>query len=249
MTVDNLIRSPQNDKGRVSMGEINISGEVQDALNAIDTEVLDKLIEQCLHEERPDVLRILRLESCGAYVAAQFREYVRTLAEYGNAKAAKKRTETKFRVRHVGRNLAHAVQEMKHRVKTEEEEGCLFYVDDQIMPPCRFSERVTVRVSYRWRRTIEDELAGGSITFLHDVDLRPDHTMSLPKRKLSATKQEQERQSKLYHEWKHLMELGLCSVRDYFREGGNGTTIPQSFQAKTDSYTRGLNNYSARFWL
>jgi len=45
------------------------------------------------------------------------------------------------------------------------------------------------------------------------------------------------------------MKLGLYSLRDYFKGGGDGSKIPQSFQAKTDSYSRGLNNFSAKFWL
>lgn len=61
------------------MGEINISRGGQDALRAVDTDVLDKLIVQCLSEERPYALRILRLESCGLYVASQLREYEKAL--------------------------------------------------------------------------------------------------------------------------------------------------------------------------
>lgn len=231
------------------MSEINIPSDERDALKAIDTNVLNKLIEQCLYEERPSALRILRLESCGPYAASQLRAYEKALAEYSKAKAARKRAETEYRARRAGSYLAHAVQQMKHRVETEEKEGLLFYVDDQILPPHRFSEQVTVRVSYRWRRAIEDEWAYGSVTFSHEVDLRPDYTMPLPTRKLSAAKQEQERQGKLFGEWEHLMKLGLYSLRDYFKGGGDGSTIPQSFQAKTDSCSRGLNNFSAKFWL
>lgn len=231
------------------MGEINIPRDEQHALKAVDTNVLDKLIEQCLHVERPDALRILRLESCGSYVASRLREYEKALAEHGNAKAAKKRAETEYHVRRAGSDLAHAVRQMKHRVETEEEEGLLFYIDDQIMPPYRLSEHVAVRVNYRWRRAPEDEWVHSSITFSHDVDSRPDYTAPLPKRKPSPAKQEQDRQEKLYREWEHLARLGLHSVREYFRGGGNGATIPQTFQAKTDRYTRGLNNYSAEFWL
>ncbi|NHF68002.1 hypothetical protein [Xanthomonas hortorum] len=231
------------------MGEINIPSDERDALKAIDNNVLNKLIEQCLHEERPTALRILRLESCGPYAAAQLRIYEKALAEHRKAKLAKKRAETEYRARCAGSNLAHAIQQMKHRVETEAKEGLLFYVDDQILPPYRFSEHVTVRVSYRWRRAIEDEWTYGSVTFSHEVDLRPDYTMPLPRRKLSAAKQEQERQDKLYREWEHLMKLGLYSLRDYFKGGGDGSKIPKSFQAKTDSYSRGLNNFSAKFWL
>jgi len=229
------------------MGEINISRGEQDALRAVDTDVLDRLIEQCLSEERPYALRILRLEGCGLYVASRLREYEKALEEHCKAKAAKKRAETEYRVRRSGSDLAHAVQQMKHRVETEEKEGQLFYVEDQIMQPYRLSERITVRVSYRWRRAIEEEWVNGSITFSHDVDSRPDYTMPLPKRKPSAVKQEQDRQDRLYRECEHLTRLGLHSVREYFRACGNGAAIPQTFQAKVDPYSRRLDNFSAQF--
>ncbi|BEP54051.1 MULTISPECIES: hypothetical protein [unclassified Variovorax] len=231
------------------MGEINIPRAEQEALRAVDTEALRKLIEQSLREERPYALRDLRLENCGLYVVSRLRQYETALAEHGKAKAEKKRAETGYRARRAGSDLLDAIQQMKDRVETEEKEGQYFYVDDLIMPPSRFSERVTVRVNYNWRRSVEDKWAYGSITFVHDVDSRPDYTLPQPSRKPSAAKQERDRQEKLYDEWNHLMKLGLHSVREYFREGGDGAAIPQTFQAKADSYTRGLNNFSARFWL
>ncbi len=44
------------------------------------------------------------------------------------------------------------------------------------------------------------------------------------------------------------MRGALYSVRDYFRQGGDGAKIPESFRATVDSYSRGLNNYSTQFW-
>jgi hypothetical protein len=231
------------------MGEINIPRAEQDALKAIDAEALDKLIEQCLREERPYDLRILRLDNCGLYVASRLRDFETALTAHSQAKAAKKRAETEHRARRAGNDLAYAVHEMKDRVETEEKEGQVFYVDDLIIPPSRFSERLTVRVSYNWRRAVEEKWVYGSITFVHDVDSRPDYTMPQPKRKPSAAQHERDRQDKLYDEWNHLMKLSLHSVREYFRGGGDGEATPQTFQAKTDSYTRGLNNFSAKFWL
>jgi hypothetical protein len=229
------------------MSEINIPRDERGALKAVDTVELNKLIDQCFHEEQPAALQTLRLGSCGPYIASRLREYEKALAEHYKAKAAKKRAETESRARDAGRALEHAVAQMKHRVNTEEKEGLLFYVEDQIMPPHRFSEHMTVRVPYRWRRVIEDEWVHGSITFSHDVDTRPDYTLPISRRKLSAAKQEQDRQDRLYREWEHLKMLGLHSVKDYLREGGNGAAIPQTFRVKPDSYTRGLNNYSAQF--
>lgn len=231
------------------MGEINVPREEQDALIAIDADMLDDLIEKCMDEKRIGPLRILRIESCGQYAASKLRAFESALAEYGMARAAKKHAETECRARRAGRDLAHAVQQMKHRVETEKQEGLFFYVDDQIMPPQNFSNRLTVRVSYRWRLTIEGQWVSNSITFSHEAVLEPDYTMPLRKRKPSAGKQEQHRQDELYQEWERLVRMGLHSVREYFRAGGNGATIPQTFEAKADPYTRRLNNFSGQFWL
>lgn len=231
------------------MSEINIPRNERNALKAVDADKLDRLIKQCLSEERPDALRSIQLECCGEYVASQLRSYEVTLRAHCNAKTAKKRAETEYSARRAGDNLAHAVRQMKSRLEMEENEEQLFYIEDQIMHPSQFSEHISVIVSYRWRRTIEDEWVYGKITFFHDADLRPNFSMPLPSRKPSAAKQKQDRQDKLYREWEHLKRLGLQSVKEYFRNGADGTLIPQMFQAKINPYTRGLNNFSANFWL
>lgn len=137
---------------------------------------------------------------------------------------------------------------MQYRMEEEEREAQLFHIDDLISPPYRFSERIEVCVSYRWRQTIEDEWRHGSIIFVHDVDMRPDYTVPVPKRKLSAAKQEQDRQEKLYRYWEYFMRLALYSVRDYLKSGGDGEAIPKTFQAKADKQSHLLNNFSCDFW-
>lgn len=230
------------------MGEINIPRDQQSALKAIDTGELDRLIEQAIREERTGDLHRLSLTSCGSYVATELHSFEQALAKHRLAKSARKREETGNTLRRAGRDLSFAVNAMKRRMETEQEEGQLFQIDDQVMPPYRFSKHMSVRVGYRWRRTIEDEWQWGGITFVHDVDLRPDYTKPAPKRKPSAAKQEQDLQNQLSQIWGHLMQGALYSVRDYFREGRDGAKIPETFQATVDSYSRGLNNYSTRFW-
>lgn len=231
------------------MGEINIPRAEQEALRAVECDVLNQLIDQCLREERPSALRLLRLDSCGPYVASKLRAFEEALDTYGKSKAEKKRAETRYEALSAGRDLVDAVLQMKQRMATEEEEGQRFHIDDLIMPPHRFSERMSVRVSYRWRLSAADPWAYGDITVFHDVDMRPDYILPPPKRKPSAARQAQERQETLYREWEYLKSLALHSVRGYFRNGGNGAEIPKVFQVKPDAHTRGLNNFSAKFWL
>lgn len=230
------------------MGEINLSRDEIEALKAIDSKVLYKLIDQCLYEERSLPLRDLQLERCGEFVTSCLRNYEKSLADYAKAKASKKRSETEQSVRQAGSKLTSSVQQMKERAKREEEERKLFFVDDLVIPPSRFSEDLTVRVSYQWREAVEDDWTHGTITFSHDFDTTPDCSISLPKRKPRTAKQEQERQKKLYHVWEHLMKMSVCSVKDYLRDGCNGTDIPKSFKIKTDIYSNGLNNHSTDFW-
>jgi len=230
------------------VGEINIPREERETLKAVDIDVLGELIDRSLDERSTSSLHIFRLGSCGPFTASRLRAFEQALAEYGAAKAARKLADTESCARRAGSNLVHAVQQMRHRVETEEKEDQLFYVEDQIMPPHRFSEHLVVRASYRWRPTIEGEWKYGSIAFIYDVDSSPDYTMPQPKRKPSASKQEQDRQEKLHGEWEQLMRLGLNSVREFFREGGDAATIPETFKAIADSYSRGLNNSSTQFW-
>ena len=231
------------------MGEINIPRDEQEALRAVEYDVLNQLIDQCLREERSSTLRPLRLGNCGPYIASKVRAFEKALDTYGKAKAEKKRTETRYDALSAGRDLENAVLLVKQRMATEEEEGQRFHVDDLIMPPHRFGKRMSVRVSYRWRPSAADPWAYGDITISHDVDMRPDYTLPPPKRKPSAARQAKERQETLYREWEHLKSLALHSVRDFFRSGGNGAEIPKALQAKPDAHTRGLNNFSAKFWL
>ena len=230
------------------MGEINIPRDQQIAIAAIDASELDRLIEQAIRDERSGDLHRLPLTRCGSYIATKLHYFDQALAKHREAKAPRKRAETGDALRRAARDLSFAVGAMKQRMETEQKEAQLFFVDYQIMPPHRFSKHLSVRVSYRWRRTVDDEWTFGSITFVHDVDLRPDYTTPAPKRKPSAAKQEQDLQNRLYQTWEHLMRGALYSVRDYFREGGDGDKIPDAFQATVDSHIRGLNNYSTQFW-
>lgn len=230
------------------MGEINIPRDQQVAIAAIDASELDRLIEQAIREERSGDLHRLPLGNCGSYIATKLHSFDQALAKHREAKAPRKRAETGDGLGRAGRDLSFAVGAMKQRMETEQKEGQLFSIDDQIIPPHRFSKHLRVRVSYRWRRTVDDEWSFGHITFVHDADLRPDYTTPVPKRKRSAAKQEQDLQDRLYQTWEHLMRGALYSVRDYFRDGGDGDKIPETFQATVDSYSRGLNNYSTQFW-
>lgn len=229
------------------MGELNIPTAEIDALNAINADVLREHIDQCLRERRSFFDRTLRLDSCGAYVGSRLRAFDQALAAYANAKSAKKFAETEYDARKAGGDLEHAVQQMKARAATQQQEGQLFVVDDHVIPPFGFSEQLNVRVSYRWRADLETEWQYGTITFSHTHISRPDYLAPAPARKLSRSKQEQQRQEELSQQWEHLKSLGLHAVRDHFRRGGNGAMIPQAVKAKTDAYTQGLNNFSAAF--
>lgn len=229
------------------MGDLNVPRTTADALKAIDVDLLHELISQCLDRQQSLPLRGLRLESCGLYVSSKQQAFDRALADLRNARSAKKRAETAVDAQRASGDLLHAVLQMKARVETEEREGQLFYVEDNVMQPLRLSENLTIRISFRWRATVEDRWTFGDIVFSHKVVSRPNYLLAVPARKPSAAKQEQDRQEALHRTWEYLRDLGLQSVRDHFRQGGDGASIPQTFQAKPDSHSQGLNNFSTQF--
>lgn len=229
------------------MGEINIPSDEQHAFKMIDANELDRLIDQVIREERLGDLHRLSLSRCGQFISTKLHYFERALMKHREAKSPRKRAETEYDLRRAGRELSFAFTDMKNRMETEERERQLFLIDDRIMPPYSFSTHLSVRVSYRWRRTIDGEWISGSIIFIHDVGQGPDYLMRLARRKPGAYKQEEDRQARLYETWEYLKRGALYSVRDYFREGGDGDKIPETFQVTVD-HTGGLNNYSTRFW-
>lgn len=230
------------------MVQINMTRDEKEAVSGIDRRELQKQIDQCIYEERTGGIHSLGLSRCGLYVASALRNFERTLGDYSKAKSSKKREDTRTSVLRAGSDLVHAVQIMKDRAETEQQDGQFFYVEDQILPPASLREQLTVRISYKWRRSVEDNWTYSSITFSHTSVSRPDYSQPAPTRKPSAAKVRQGREAKLYEEWEHLRDLALCSVRDFFKSGDDGNSIPTAYSVKPDSHSGRLNNYSADFW-
>lgn len=229
------------------MGDLNVPRAEADAIKAVDSSALGKSIDQCIYEGQATAVRALRVDNCGLYVSTKLCAFERALASHAKAKAATKRAETEYSARKAGRDLEYALQEMKARVATEEQESQLFFVDDHIAPPGLISSRLSVTVSYQWRESVVMDWKYGRVTFLHNVVFQPDYLTPAPKRKPSAAQQKRDRDDKLYRTWEYLRGLALQAVRDHFRRGGSGSTIPETVQAKTDAHPHDLNNFSARF--
>ena len=222
------------------MGEINLSRNEKAAIAEIDLNKLENAITKVIDDDQTIDLHSMRLSECGSYVSSSFDAFQVALMRHRKSKAAKKWAETHDYLRKSGRNLSFAVGQMKCRMEREQEDGKLFYVYDDIFYPSYFAASMSVTVRYKWRNNADEDWNYGSIKFEHVAEFRPDHSLPSPKRKPSAAKQKDQ--------WEFLMRTCLCTVRDYFREGGDGTKIPEAYQVKSDGYYRTLNNYSAHFW-
>jgi hypothetical protein len=231
------------------MNEVYVPLGERSALRSIDVCALRVVIGDCLENRRSNAsLKNFRLESCGLYVSRQALAFESALSEYGAAKAAKKVADTERRARLAGDALVASVEQMQHRIETQEREAERFFVDDVIVPPFQFTERLSVRISYRWRPSPDAEWAHGAITFAHVHDPPRNFYALPPKRKPSVAQQERDRQGGLWDQWDHLRRLGLHSLLEYFRNGGSAEKVPKTFQARVDVYSRDLNNRSCEFW-
>ncbi|ODT77147.1 MAG: hypothetical protein ABS76_28265 [Pelagibacterium sp. SCN 64-44] len=232
------------------MGLINLTERERNAIGSVDSVALQDLVDQAIRSGHLGNLSGLSLYDCGEYVAANLRHFERALAAHRIAKSAKKREETLYTLHKAGSDLTFAFGQMKQRLEIEDRENQLFYVFDPTMPPFRLTPDMQVRVSYRWRRTIEDEWTSGSIVFRNKVPPRFDyHALAQPKptRKPSARKLAEGREAELLREWEHLEQLAHWSVRDYFRAGHNGADIRKEFAVRLSDRDH-LNNFSADFW-
>lgn len=230
------------------MGCLNVTHEEREALNAIDSSALGTLIQRAIQEKSASALHPLQLWRCGDHVSTELRAFESAITDYRGAKAAKKIAETEMYAYRTGSGLRHSVEAAKHRADQEERESQLFQIDDQIFTPHKFTEQLSVLVTFRWRPTTETNWHFGRVTFTHRHHPRPDYLTPQPKRKPSARKQAEDLQDELFRIWEYLKQSSLQSVRDFFRSGGSGSEIPKTFQAKADSRTQELNNYSADFW-
>jgi hypothetical protein len=225
-----------------------ISQQEMSAIKAIDILEVEKRVDHEIDWRQMPEFYDLNILSYGLHVTNRLRAFERDLANYANAKRAAKVDETRSRARKSGHDLIWAVRDMQKLVEDQEEETKLVRIDDSIPSPYRLSEKLQVRIFYHWRCTLEDSWASGVITFVHDVDTRPNYTLPQPKKKLSAAKKEEKRQQALYEHFEHLRNLAVNAVRRFLRDGGSGSKIPETFHVKLEGYDRHLNNFSCDFW-
>ncbi|HZG29219.1 MAG TPA: hypothetical protein VE079_12230 [Ensifer sp.] len=229
------------------MGEINLEQREIEAIRDIDERELSKLIDEAIRTERIGDLYRLRLRDCGEYVANKLHYFEKALNAYRDAKSAKKREDTYRYAMRMGYDLSLALGQMKKRMETEEHQRLYWHVDDRVYWPHDFTNNLSVTVSYRWRKAVEDDWNTGRITFHHRVVPRPSYLQLQPMRKPSKAKQEENRQNELSSTWQHLMRNALYTLRDYFESGGDGNQIPETFTAIPDREGY-LNNFSLRFY-
>lgn len=227
---------------------INLTDGEKAALSDIEESKISELLEHAIRMENAVALHQLPLSSCGPYVSSKLYRFEELLREFRAAKAPKNRERKLQDARKAAGDLSFALSSMKNRMKAEEHEGQLFHVDDHILWPHHFTKKLNVGVPYRWRRSVEDDWIHGSITFHYEYKERVDFTRPVPKRKPSTAQQARDLQDELSKAWEHFMMSALYSVRDFFKEGGDGSAIPSSFQAKVDERSGRLNNHSTVFW-
>lgn len=229
------------------MAVINLPKDQMDAIGAIEPKQLNRLIERAIETEDSGALGSC-LRACGSYISDQLRSFERALKTHREARSATKRDRTGRELRQAAYDLSYAVAAMQQRVDEERKDGELFYIEDRVLAPFRYSRRLSVTLGFRWRRNTSEVWQHGQITFTHAYEPPRDPSIFTRKPKLSAAKQEQELQKQLSHAWNDLMKHGLWSLREYFKQDGDGAKIPKFFTAIPDSYSRTLNNFSTDFW-
>ncbi|PXW37866.1 hypothetical protein DFO54_1283 [Erwinia sp. AG740] len=224
------------------MSYFDISHAARKALKAIDESELEKCIDKCLSEEQSYYLQDFRLYDCGPYVTQQLFCFEKAVTALRVCKSSKKREEARYVALKAGGDLTVAFLQMRAGVSEVEAEEVTFSVDEQNFPPTTFSERLFVRINYNWRIDQNADWQFGSITFSYLEEEQPIYFSVVPTRKVSAARQKQEKQEKLYRTWEYLRAICKESVHEYLKEGRDGSLIPKTFTVKN------LNNFGANFW-
>lgn len=98
----------------------------------------------------------------------------------------------------------------------------------------------------RWRRAGQDEWSDGYITFEHVHDPRPDYLRDGSRPKLSAARRQREEEDELHEVQDSLRNSSPFSLRDFFRDGSDGSKVPQTFKITADTHYQTLNNHSTK---
>ncbi|MCG8910272.1 MULTISPECIES: hypothetical protein [Pseudomonas] len=230
------------------MGEINTSRFEREALKALNMTELRKQVDNLVHSGQSGQLHGLGLTECGQFVGTNLHAFERALLEHRQAKSPTKRDRTMDSLLRAGRNLIHAVEERRRVVEEEEHDSMLFTVDDMVDKPTFFSQKLTVRVSYSWRAEREAKWMIGSIDFIYECDRVPSAEALAAGQKKGMARAKRERQVALQSEWNFLRRSALFSVRDYFKNGGNGAEIPKTYEVRKHPHGSVISHRSTDFW-
>ena len=222
---------------------INLTIDEREAIESLDVEVLRRAIDQARQGPNSAALTQLQLHRLGSFVQSAERRFTNALDDLRKAKAAANISKKEQAAVRAGWDLISSVDQMKERAEQERRDGVRFYIDDHIREPYAMRPEMDVTVSFRWRSDENDSWRYGRIMFYHRYadKLQFDH-----KHRRTASRRERDLSDSLWREWSYLRDLALFSVRDFFRNGGDGKDIPEKFEAVTDQ--AGLNNFSLKFW-
>lgn len=226
---------------------INLPASEMNAIDTLDEGALMDAIDEDQNTCSSTAIRQMQLYRLGAYVQAAERRFDRALTNLRTARSAAKVTSANEDVLRAGWNLATTVRQMKDRAKQERADGERFRIDDHVREPFKFRPKMDVSVSYRWRDTNDGDWSRGQITFHHHYSPLPQSEALLDRRKRTKRQREDDEQEELRRTWCHMRDFALFGVRDFFREGGDGADIPQTFKVNVDKTGR-LNNFSMDLW-
>jgi hypothetical protein len=242
------IRDNGDKRGLASMTIINLTPNEIEAISGIDLNALQAAIDRETKTESQAGVENIVSFRCSAFIQQRLRYFKVALQDFYKARSPKKREETHQDAMRKGGDLLSAVSQMQDRVVIELRQRELFTVDDQIQPPIEIRDAMSVRVFFNWRNSKADEWQNGSIRFEYLARASLERIIHLGRSGKLTAKQQRKRERELHSIWEHLRLSALCSVRDFFVQGGNGEAIPPNFKVVPDQYTGGLNNYSTQFW-
>lgn len=226
---------------------LNLTPYEIEGLKAVDEQKFNDAVNEALDAETTSSIRDFEIHRCGHHLTQKLHYFEQALSNLRAAKSADNRKRKRYEADRAARELTYGLSGMKRRMEQEEKDAELFKIDDHVWQPSTFSRKLEISIWYQWRPTTQDDWRSGKIDFHHEVQPRIDLTLSAPKRKPSAAKKAEELQEELGRHWEDLRRQSLWSLRDFFRDGGNGAEVPSSFNviASRDGY---LNNFSTQWW-
>jgi len=225
---------------------MKLTTQQRNLLSGLDEDTVSRAIYLALERGDLSELEANDVWFCTPHLATQLGIFKRAFTTWQSAASEGKRLESECFAQKMADTLRHSLRETLYQLSQEVTEERLYIVDEYVSSR-RLGGSLEVTVKFEWRDSVFDDWKSGSIHFVYESNLKKAvERMNKGKRKTRAELRRQIEEA-LDTELQSMESSAFQTVRNFFREGGTGRSIPEEHLVQRSLHSDHLNNHSLNF--